>query len=79
MFFKKLKMKAKELQAENEQLKAHIALLASQLYRAESDLIEHKKGLDFYKQRNEALLVEMNHINMKVNTANANQNDSRYY
>lgn len=78
-FFKKYKMKIKELQDENEQLKSHIAILASQLRQVELDLIEHKKGLEFFKQHNENLLLELNHLNMKVNTNNVNQNDSRFY
>ena len=78
-FFKKYKMKIKELQAENEYLKSQISLLAAQLRQVELDLIEHKKGLEFFRQRNETLLLELNHLNMKVNTNNVNQNDSRYY
>jgi chromosome segregation ATPase len=79
MFFKKLKMKIKELQVENEQLKAHIFTLSSQLNQIQLDLIEHKKGLIFFRQRNEELVTELNNLNMKINTNNANQNNSRYY
>ena len=79
MFFKKLKMKLKELQAENAQLKEHISTLSYQLHQAQLDIAEHRKGLNFYKQRNESLIIELNHLNMKVNTNNSNQNDSRYY
>jgi hypothetical protein len=79
MFFKKLKMKTKELQVENEQLKTHIFALSSQLNQIQLDLAEHKKGLIFFKQRSEELITEVNRLNMKANTNNANQNNSRYY
>lgn len=79
MFFKKYKMKIKELQAENEQLKNHIFNLSSQLNQIQVDLTEHKNGLIFFRQRNEELITELNRLNMKMTTNNANQNDSRYY
>jgi len=72
-------MKAKELQAENEHLKAQIAGLTFKLDEAIKKIQFLETEIQgIFKQKQE-LSAELNHYIMLSNTANRNQNDSRYY
>jgi uncharacterized protein (DUF3084 family) len=79
MFFKKYKMKAKELQQENNQLKAQIAGLAFNLRAADEKIKNYEMQLENLYKKNTELLNEVRHLNMLAMTSNNNKNDSRYY
>jgi predicted nuclease with TOPRIM domain len=72
-------MKAKELQAENEALKAQIMGLAFNLNSAEEKVRLLETELQNLHNKHQSLRAELNHYIMLTNTANRNQNDSRYY
>ena len=77
--FNKYKIKTMELQAENESLKAQISGLVFQLEEA-TKKIQWLEGeiQGIFKQKQD-LKAELEHYIMLSNTANKNQNDSRYY
>jgi predicted nucleic acid-binding Zn-ribbon protein len=72
-------MKAKELQAENEALKAQIMGLAFNLKSAEEKVKFLETEIQNLSKKHQDLRAELNHYIMLTNTANRNQNDSRYY
>ena len=79
MFFKKYKMKIKELQQENEQLKAQIAGLAFNLRAADEKIKNYEMQLENLYKKNMDLSSEVRHLNMLAMTSNGNRNDSRNY
>jgi len=79
MFFKKYKMKIKELQQENEQLKAQIAGLAFNLRVADDKIKNYELQLENLYKKNMDLSSEVRHLNMLAMTSNSNRNDSRNY
>ena len=79
MFFKKHKMKIKQLQQENEQLKAQIAGLAFNLKMADDKIKQYEMQIDNLYKQNMGLSSEVKHLNMLAMTSNTNKNDSRYY
>ncbi len=79
MFFKKFKMKIKELQQENEQLKAQIAGLAFNLRAADDKIKNYELQLENLYKKNMDLSSEIRHLNMLAMTSNSNRNDSRNY
>jgi chromosome segregation ATPase len=79
MFFKKHKMKIKQLQQENEQLKAQIAGLAFNLKTADDKIKQYEMQIDNLYKQNMGLSSEIKHLNMLAMTSNTNKNDSRYY
>ena len=79
MFFKKYKMKIKELQAENEALKAQIAGLAFNLRAADEKIKNYEMQLENLYKKNMDLANEVKHLNMLAMTSNGNRNDSRNY
>jgi chromosome segregation ATPase len=79
MFFKKFKMKIKELQQENEQLKAQIAGLAFNLRVADDKIKNYEMQLENLYKNNMDLSNEVRHLNMLAMTSNGNRNDSRNY
>jgi cell division protein FtsB len=79
MFFKKYKMKIKELQQENEQLKAQIAGLAFNLRAADDRIKQYELRLENLYKQNMDLVNEVKHLNMLAMTSNYNRNDSRNY
>jgi len=79
MFFKKFKMKIKELQQENEQLKAQIAGLAFNLRAADEKIKSYEIQLENLYRKNTDLINEVRHLNMLAMTSNSNRNDSRNY
>jgi predicted nuclease with TOPRIM domain len=72
-------MKANELQAENEALKAQIAGISFNLKNADAKIKQLEMQLDQLHKQNLNLVGEVKHLNMKMSTNNNNQNDSRYY
>jgi predicted nuclease with TOPRIM domain len=79
MFFKKYKMKIKDLQKENEQLKAQMSGLAFNLRAADERIKNYEMQLENLYKKNTELLNEVRHLNMLAMTSNNNKNDSRYY
>jgi chromosome segregation ATPase len=79
MFFKKYKMKIKELQAENEMMKAQIAGLAFNLKTADDKIKNYEMQLENLYKQNMGLSSEVKHLNMLAMTSNYNKNDSRNY
>ena len=77
--FNQYKMKAKELQAENEALRAQIAGLAFNLKNADEKIKQYEMQLDQLHKQNLNLVGEVNHLSMLAQTNSNNQNDSRYY
>jgi predicted nucleic acid-binding Zn-ribbon protein len=72
-------MKAKELQAENEALKAQVMGLSSTLKSAEEKIQFLESEIQGIFKQKQDLAAELNHYIMLNNTTNKNQNDSRYY
>ena len=72
-------MKAKELQAENEALKAQILGLSVTLKAAEDKIKFLESEIQGIFKQKQDLAAELNHYIMLNNNANKNQNDSRYY
>jgi chromosome segregation ATPase len=72
-------MKIKQLQQENEQLKAQIAGLAFNLKTAEDKIKQYEMQIDNLYKQNMGLSSEVKHLNMLAMTSNTNKNDSRYY
>jgi hypothetical protein len=79
MFFKKYKMQIKQLQQENEQLKAQIAGLAFNLKAADDKIKQYEIQIDNLYKQNMGLSSEVKHLNMLAMTSNSNRNDSRNY
>ncbi len=77
--FNRYKMKTKELQSENEALKAQVMGLAETL-RASDDKIKFLENeLQGLFKRYQDLKAELDHYISLSNTNTKNQNDSRYY
>jgi chromosome segregation ATPase len=72
-------MKAQELQTENEQLKAQIMGLSSNLKTADEKIKFLETELQGLFKRYQDLKSELDHYIMLSNTNTKNQNDSRYY
>jgi chromosome segregation ATPase len=72
-------MKIKQLQQENEQLKAQIAGLAFNLKTADDKIKQYEMQIDNLYKQNMGLSSEIKHLNMLAMTSNTNKNDSRYY
>ena len=77
--FNRYKMKAKELQAENEALKAQISGLIFQLEEATKKIQWLETEIQGIFKQKQDLKAELDHYLMLNNTSNKNQNDSRYY
>lgn len=77
--FNRYKMKAKELQIENEALKAQIMGLSATLKQAEEKIQWLESEIQSIFKQSQDLKAELDHYIMLSNTANKNQNDSRYY
>ena len=77
--FNRYKMKAKELQTENEALKAQIMGLSANLKSAEEKIQFLESEIQGIFKQKQDLKAELDHYIMLSNTANKNQNDSRYY
>jgi chromosome segregation ATPase len=77
--FNKYKMKAKELQQENEGLKAQIAGLTFNLgqFKDKIQFLENEIQNVFKSKKD--LESEVQRLNMLLKTSNTNKNDSRYY
>lgn len=72
-------MKAEQLQAENEALRAQIAGLLFQLEEASKKIQFLETEIQGIFKQKQDLKAELEHYIMLSNTANKNQNDSRYY
>jgi uncharacterized protein (DUF3084 family) len=79
MFFKKYKMQIQQLQEENNQLKAQIINLASNLRAADEKIRNYEMQLENLYKKNMDLSNEVRHLNMLAMTSNNNKNDSRNY
>ena len=77
--FNRYKMKAKELQAENEALQAQVLGLSTNLKAAEDKIKFLESEIQGIFKQKQDLAAELNHYIMLNNTSNKNQNDSRYY
>ena len=77
--FNKYKMKAQQLQSENEALKAQIMGLAETLKVSDNKIKFLESELQGLFKRYQDLKAELDHYIMLSNTSNKNQNDSRYY
>ena len=77
--FNKYKMKAQQLQSENEALKAQIMGLSSTLKASDEKIKFLENELQGLFKRYQDLKAELDHYIMLSNTSNKNQNDSRYY
>ena len=77
--FNRYKMKTKELQQENEGLKAQIAGLTFNLgqFKEKIQFLESEVQNIFKSKRD--LESEVQRLNMLLKTSNTNKNDSRYY
>jgi molecular chaperone GrpE (heat shock protein) len=72
-------MKAEELQQENNALKAQIMGLSETLKASDGKIKFLETELQDLFKRYLDLKAELDHYIMLTNTANKNQNDSRYY
>jgi len=77
--FNRYKMKSKELQSENEALKAQVMGLAETLRASDNKIAFLESELQSLFKKYQDLRAELNHYIMLSNTSNKNQNDSRYY
>jgi len=77
--FNRYKMKTKELQEENEALKAQLLGLAETLKGSDNKIKFLENELQSLFKKYTDLKAELEHYIMLSNTANKNQNDSRYY
>jgi chromosome segregation ATPase len=71
-------MKAKELQQENEGLKAQIIGLSFNLQQADKQIQFLQSELDKANKQNKELVNDIQYTNMKLNNIK-DKNDSRYY
>ena len=76
--FNRYKMKAKELQQENEGLKAQIIGLSFNLQQADKQIQFLQSELDKANKQNKELVNDIQYTNMKLNNIK-DKNDSRYY
>ena len=76
--FNRYKMKAKELQQENEGLKAQIIGLSFNLQQADKQIQFLQSELDKANKQNKELANDVQYANMKLNNTK-DKNDSRYY
>ena len=76
--FNRYKMKTKELQQENEGLKAQIAGLSFNLQQADKQIQFLQSELDKANKQNKELANDVQYITMKLNNIK-DKNDSRYY
>ena len=76
--FNRYKMKAKELQQENEGLKAQIIGLSFNLQQADKQIQFLQSELDKANKQNKELANDVQYITMKLNNTK-DKNDSRYY
>ena len=76
--FNRYKMKAKELQQENEGLKAQIIGLSFNLQQADKQIQFLRSELDKANKQNKELANDVQYTNMKLNNIK-DKNDSRYY
>ena len=72
-------MKAKELQQENEALKAQVMGLAETLRASDNKIKFLETEIQGIFKKYKDLLAEVEHLRMLGNTSTKNQNDSRYY
>ena len=77
--FNKYKMKANELQTENEALKAQVMGLSSMLRSADDKIKFLETEIRGIFEKYQGVLSELNHLSMLSATSNKNQNDSRNY
>ena len=77
--FNRYKMKAKELQTENEALKAQVLVLSANLKVADEKITFLESEIQSIFKKCQDLKAELDHYIMLNNTSNKNQNDSRYY
>ncbi len=77
--FNRYKMKAQELQTENDALKAQVMGLAETLRASDKKIAFLESELQSLFKRYQDLRAELDHYIMLSNTSNKNQNDSRYY
>lgn len=78
-FFNKYKMKAKELQTENEQLQAQIAGLSFNLKQSEEKLDMFMQTLQAYKERVASLEDEIRLLRLNNQAARQYSDDERNY
>ena len=76
--FNRYKMKAKELQQENEGLKAQIIGLSFNLQQADKQIQFLRSELDKANKQNKELANDVQYVTMKLNNTK-DKNDSRYY
>ena len=76
--FSRYKMKAKELQQENEGLKAQIIGLSFNLQQADKQIQFLRSELDKANKQNKELANDVQYVTMKLNDTK-DKNDSRYY
>jgi len=76
--FNRYKMKAKELQQENEGLKAQIIGLSFNLQQADKQIQFLQSELDKANKQNKELANDVQYTTMKLNNIK-DKNDSRYY
>ena len=72
-------MKAKELQLENDALRAQVLGLSASLKTAEEKIAFLESEIQGIFNKYQDLKAELDHYIMLNNTSNKNQNDSRYY
>jgi hypothetical protein len=72
-------MKAKELQAENEALRAQVLGLAETLRASDNKIKFLETEIHSIFKKYKDLLAEVEHLRNLSNTSAKNQNDSRYY
>jgi len=77
--FNKYKMKAKDLQQENEALQARVLGLAETLRASDEKIKFLENEIQVIFSRYKDLLAEVEHLRMLKTTSNKNQNDSRNY
>jgi len=77
--FNRYKMKAKELQQENEGLKARIAGLTFNSKQLEEKVQFLESEVQNIFKLKKDLESEVQRLNMLLKTSNTNKNDSRYY
>jgi len=77
--FNKYKMKAKDLQQENEALQARVLGLAETLRASDEKIKFLENEIQIIFKKYQDVLAELNHLNMLKTNSNRNQNDSRNY
>ena len=77
--FNNYKMKAKELQVENDQLKSQMVGLTFNLKQAEDKIQFLEMEIQSIFKAKKELESEVQRLSMAIKNSNINQNDSRYY